>query len=335
MVKEVKGCDRVIEITLDGTECAVKFDAKYNGFDIRNKSGKDITVSLKSGAAKGDDGVITIGDGETFNYMHMMGLDTVYITGSGAVAVAAKNEAAANFKAVRRGGGKITEVTPESLGYAVGAKMFFDGIYNFGQKHTDNGAYWIDIVSNAVMRRYLADTGKLLLSDNHYVKETGVDSALRIPVYFNSDHFTTELFFEITSGNTSENDIINNFDHAGFGLFTENNAIQFGIFNNSSNAYQYINGGSYEQNTKYHIVATYNGENVIFYINGTIVGSEILALADYKKSTKIPYIGCVGGGGSYYSAGAYKFYRVAYYERALSQIEIINNYNSDIARFNV
>lgn len=335
MVKEVKGCNRVIEITLDGTECAVKFDAKYNGFDIRNKSGKDITVSLKSGAAKGDDGVITIGDGETFNYMHMMGLDTVYITGSGAVAVAAKNEAAANFKAVRRGGGKITEVTPGSLGYAVGAKMFFDGIYNFGQKHTDNGAYWIDIVSNAVMRRYLADTGKLLLSDNHYVKETGVDSALRIPVYFNSDHFTTELFFEITSGNTSENDIINNFDHAGFGLFTENNAIQFGIFNNSSNAYQYINGGSYEQNTKYHIVATYNGENVIFYINGTIVGSEILALADYKKSTKIPYIGCVGGGGSYYSAGAYKFYRVAYYERALSQIEIINNYNSDIARFNV
>lgn len=335
MVKEVKGCNRVIEITLDGTECAVKFDAKYNGFDIRNKSGKDITVSLKSGAAKGDDGVITIGDGETFNYMHMMGLDTVYITGSGAVAVAAKNEAAANFKAVQKGGGKITEVTPESLGYAVGAKMFFDGIYNFGQKHTDNGAYWIDIVSNAVMRRYLADTGKLLLSDNHYVKETGVDSALRIPVYFNSDHFTTELFFEITSGNTSENDIINNFDHAGFGLFTENNAIQFGIFNNSSNAYQYINGGSYEQNTKYHIVATYNGENVIFYINGTIVGSEILALADYKKSTKIPYIGCVGGGGSYYSAGAYKFYRVAYYERALSQIEIINNYNSDIARFNV
>ena len=335
MVKEVKGCNRVIEITLDGTECAVKFDAKYNGFDIRNKSGKDITVSLKSGAAKGDDGVITIGDGETFNYMHMMGLDTVYITGSGAVAVAAKNEAAANFKAVRRGGGEITEVTPESLGYAVGAKMFFDGIYNFGQKHTDNGAYWIDIVSNAVMRRYLADTGKLLLSDNHYVKETGADSALRIPVYFNSDHFTMELFFEITSGNTSENDIINNFDRAGFGLFTENNAIQFGIFNNSSNAYQYINCGSYEQNTKYQIVATYNGENVILYINGTMVGSEILALADYKKSTKIPYMGCVGGGGSYYSAGAYKFYRVAYYERALSQIEIINNYNSDIARFNV
>ena len=105
MIKEVKGCNRVIEITLDGTECAVKFDAKYNGFDIRNKSGKDITVSLKSGAAKGDDGVITIGDGETFNYMHMMGLDTVYITGYGAVAVAAKNEAAANFKAVQKGGG--------------------------------------------------------------------------------------------------------------------------------------------------------------------------------------------------------------------------------------
>lgn len=103
MVKEVKGCNRVIEITLDGTECAVKFDAKYNGFDIRNKSGKDITVSLKSGAAKGDDGVITIGDGETFNYMHMMGLDTVYITGSGAVAVAAKTRLRQILRRFRKG----------------------------------------------------------------------------------------------------------------------------------------------------------------------------------------------------------------------------------------
>ena len=317
----------------------VEFDRRYPFYGIRNDSSSAIQVStVNAECVEGADGVVTVAKDSSFiiaNCGDKFNGTMLYLNGNGTVTVVGQYSDSNRFKVAQKGGGEITEVTPGSLGYAVGAKMFFDGIYNFGQKHTDNGAYWIDIVSNAVMRRYLADTGKLLLSDNHYVKETGVDSALRIPVYFNSDHFTTELFFEITSGNTSENDIINNFDHAGFGLFTENNAIQFGIFNNSSNAYQYINGGSYEQNTKYHIVATYNGENVIFYINGTIVGSEILALADYKKSTKIPYMGCVGGGGSYYSAGAYKFYRVAYYERALSQIEIINNYNSDIARFNV
>ena len=313
----------------------VEFDRRYPFYGIRNDSSSAIQVStVNAECVEGADGVVTVAKDSSFTIANS-GSTILYLNGSGSATVVGQYDGGNRFKVAGKGGGEITEVTPEALGYAAGAKLFFDGIYNFGQKHTDNGAYWIDIVSNAVMRRYLADTGKLLLSDNHYVKETGADSALRIPINFNSDHFTTELFFEITSGNTSENDIINNFDRAGFGLFTENNTIQFGIFNNSSNAYQYINGGSYEQNTKYHIVATYNGENVILYINGTIVGSEILALADYKKSTKIPYMGCVGGGGSYYSAGAYKFYRVAYYERALSQIEIINNYNSDIARFNV
>ena len=329
---------REATVTLDGVT-TVTFDRRYPYFAVRNDSSAPVYIStVNADCTAGADGVVAVPkDGSVViaNCGDIFGDGVLHLSGSGAVTIMGQYDGGNRFKVAQKGGGEITEVTPESLGYAVGAKMFFDGIYNFGQKHTDNGAYWIDIVSNAVMRRYLADTGKLLLSDNHYVKETGVDSALRIPINFNSDHFTTELFFEITSDNTSENDIINNFDRAGFGLFTENNAIHFGIFNNSSNAYQYINGGSYEQNTKYHIVATYNGENVILYINGTMVGSGILALADYKKSTKIPYMGCVGGGGSYYSAGAYKFYRVAYYERALSQIEIINNYNSDIARFNV
>jgi hypothetical protein len=334
MEKIVKGGTRFTEVVLDGTECAVKFGSDYRGFEVHNKSGGDVLVSVERGAVSGDDGVITVADGESISYMHMRDIDTVYVTGTGTVQIAAKNDSAAVFKHSVKGG-EASAITPVKLGYATGSKLFFDGIYNYSQHHTANGAYWIDMINNAVMRRYAVDTGNTLINTNHYVKETGADSALRIPNTFDSDHFTIELFFEIIGGDTSENDIINNFNRAGFGLFTENNTIRFGIFNGTSNEYQYINGGSYEQNTKYHIVLTYNGENVIFYVNGTMVGSEILALADYKKSNVYPYIGCVGGGGSYYSAGAYKFYRVAYYERALSQIEILNNYNADIARFNV
>lgn len=100
---------REATVTLSGVT-TVTFDRRYPYFAVRNDSSAPVYISTvnancTAGAAKGDDGVITIGDGETFNYMHMMGLDTVYITGSGAVAVAAKNEAAANFKAVQKGGG--------------------------------------------------------------------------------------------------------------------------------------------------------------------------------------------------------------------------------------
>lgn len=328
MVKEVKGCNRVIEITLDGTECAVKFDAKYNGFDIRNKSGKDITVSLKSGAAKGDDGVITIGDGETFNYMHMMGLDTVYITGSGAVAVAAKNEAAANFKAVRRGG-ETVDITPTSLGYTPGAKMFYDGIYNFPPKHATNGNTWVDMVNSQTMSRY-TDGGSGLIASNHYIKQAGIATAMKIPDLIDYDRFTVELFVEITGGTTGENDIISNFDKAGFGIYTENGELNASIRSESSTSYLNI-ATAFTQNTPYGLAITYDGQAFKFYVNGALVGTK--TLSDYKKSTKNTYLGCLGAGDTNYAVGTYNFYRLAAYSRALTTAEIAKNYEKDVKRY--
>lgn len=330
MVKEVKGCNRVIEITLDGTECAVKFDAKYNGFDIRNKSGKDITVSLKSGAAKGDDGVITIGDGETFNYMHMMGLDTVYITGSGAVAVAAKNEAAANFKAVRRGGGETVDINPTSLGYAPGAKMFYDGIYNFPPKHATNGNTWVDMVNSQTMGRYTDGSGSGLIASNHYIKQAGIATAMKIPDLIDYDRFTVELFVEITGGTTGENDIISCFDKAGFGIYTENGQMNASIRSEASASYLNI-ATAFSQNTSYGLAITYDGQAFNFYVNGALVGTK--TLSDYKKSTKNTYLGCLGAGDTNYAVGAYNFYRLAAYSRALTAAEIAQNYEKDVKRY--
>lgn len=330
MIKEVKGCNRVIEITLDGTECAVKFDAKYNGFDIRNKSGKDITVSLKSGAAKGDDGVITIGDGETFNYMHMMGLDTVYITGSGAVAVAAKNEAAANFKAVQRGGGETVDITPTSLGYTPGAKMFYDGIYNFPPKHATNGNTWVDMVNSQTMGRYTDGSGNGLIASNHYIKQTGIATAMKIPDLIDYDRFTVELFVEITGGTTGENDIISCFDKAGFGIYTENGQMNASIRSETSASYLNI-ATAFSQNTPYGLGITYDGQAFKFYVNGALVGTK--TLSDYKKSTKNTYLGCLGAGDTNYAVGTYNFYRLAAYSRALTADEIAQNYEKDVKRY--
>ena len=323
---------RVKEITLESGENEIKFDRAYLGFEVKNNSGSDVIMSLIPGRVAGDDGVVTIPNGESYNYLHLEHRDTFYLTGSGSVTVAGTSAPGSNFNLGQKGGDG-TKITPEVLGYASGSELFFDGIYNFCQGHVDNGAYWLDMSSGAIMRRYLVDTGKALLSSDHYIKESGADSALRIPILFDDDNFTLETYLEITGGNTSENDIINNFDRAGFGVFTENNKLNFGIFNGTTGEYIYTAGVPYNNDTKYYVAVAYDGEVVNLYLNGELSESLNLTLADYKKSTKAPYIGCVGGGGTYYSQGAYNLYRVAYYNNALSQQQLNAHYAKDKERF--
>ena len=104
MEKIVSPGERVTTFTLDGTECAVKFATKYRVFCV--KSDSNVTVALASGKSAGDDGVMVCKAGESIMYPHMRQLDTVYITGSGSVAVYAGNEAVNPFKDGQKGGVK-------------------------------------------------------------------------------------------------------------------------------------------------------------------------------------------------------------------------------------
>lgn len=104
MEKTVKSGERIAAVALDGSECAVKFSSKYTGFEIKNNSGGDVIVSLEKGRSNGD-GVVTLGNGDVLNYMHGRKLDTVYLTGSGSVTVAAKNDGDPVFPVKGKGGG--------------------------------------------------------------------------------------------------------------------------------------------------------------------------------------------------------------------------------------
>ena len=95
---------RTAVFTLDGTECRLTFAQKYRGFDIENRSDGDILVSFRSGSVEGDDGTMTIPAGGSFNFMQMYESDTIYLTGTGKVAVAAKNDSNPNFKSSQGGG---------------------------------------------------------------------------------------------------------------------------------------------------------------------------------------------------------------------------------------
>lgn len=76
---------------------------------------------------------------------------------------------------------------------------------------------------------------------------------------------------------------------------------------------------------------TYDGQAFKFYVNGALVGTK--TLSDYKKSTKNTYLGCLGAGDTNYAVGAYNFYCLAAYSRALTAAEIAQNYEKDVKRY--
>lgn len=106
MEKIVTKGKHITSVELDGTECAVVFSSKFKAFEIKNNSSKEVIVSLEQGVSDGD-GVIVLGSGESLNYIHPRYYmsDTIYLTGTGNVLVAAKNDGTLVFPVKRKGGG--------------------------------------------------------------------------------------------------------------------------------------------------------------------------------------------------------------------------------------
>ena len=308
----------------------VEFDRRYPFYGIRNDSSSAIQVStVNAECVEGADGVVTVAKDSSFVIANCGGT-MLYLNGNGTVTVVGQYSDSNRFKVAQKGGGETVDITPTSLGYTPGAKMFYDGIYNFPPKHATNGNTWVDMVNSQTMSRYTDGSGSGLIASNHYIKQAGIATAMKIPDLIDYDHFTVELFVEITGGTTGENDMISCYDKAGFGIYTENGQMIASIRSESSGNYLNI-ATAFTQNTPYGLAITYDGQAFNFYVNGALVGTK--TLSDYKKSTKNTYLGCLGAGDTNYAVGAYNFYRLAAYSRALTAVEIAQNYEKDVKRY--
>ena len=312
----------------------VEFDRRYPFYGIRNDSSSAIQVStVNAECVEGADGVVTIAKDSSFviaNCGDKFNGTMLYLNGNGTVTVVGQYSDSNRFKVAQKGGGETVDITPTSLGYTPRAKMFYDGIYNFPPKHATNGNTWVDMVNSQTMSRYTDGSGSGLIASNHYIKQAGIATAMKIPDLIDYDHFTVELFVEITGGTTGENDMISCYDKAGFGIYTENGQMIASIRSESSGNYLNI-ATAFTQNTPYGLAITYDGQAFNFYVNGALVGTK--TLSDYKKSTKNTYLGCLGAGDTNYAVGAYNFYRLAAYSRALTAVEIAQNYEKDVKRY--
>lgn len=292
---------------------------------------KDAQVMLDGNVdPETDSNYLTIAAGDAIRIPIRSGQNKFYLKGPSTFSIILTDDGASPFKSQSKGGGETADITPTSLGYTPGAKMFYDGIYNFPPKHATNGNTWVDMVNSQTMSRYTDGSGSGLIASNHYIKQAGIATAMKIPDLIDYDRFTVELFVEITGGTTGENDIISCFDKAGFGIYTENGQLNASIRSESSSSYLNI-ATAFTQNTPYGLAITYDGEAFKFYVNGALVGTK--TLSDYKKSTKNTYLGCLGAGDTNFTAGAYNFYRLAAYSKALTAAEIAQNYDKDVKRY--
>lgn len=311
---------------------AATFDRRYPFCAIRNDSSNPVYVSTANDKCiSGMDGVVAVAAGGSFvieNGIADTKTTTVFFRGNGPVTVIGQYDSNNRFK-IQLKGGETKEITPESLGYVSGAKLFFDGYYNYVSKHADNGVAWVDMVGCNVMNRNSANSYADLIGTDHYIKQSGATSALHIPDKLEYDNFTAELFAEITGGNTDENDILANFQSSGFGILTEKGKIKACMYAQSS--YHYTEGFTYSQNTKYLMTITYNGQTLSQYVNGELVETLDIPLENYKKPVVDTYLGSSGSGGDAY--GTYNFYRFAIYDKALTAAEVMANYNTDVLRF--
>ena len=251
----------------------------------------------------------------------------VYILGAGKVEIHNTDSKFCPFRSIHVSGGGNKIITPESLGYADNAAMFFDGIYNFPNKHVDNNYGWVDIANDNIMiRNNLSGS----VYDDHYDKLSGTDSILIAPA-ITYDNFTVEIVFDIMSVPTNECDMASNFNTSGFGIYTYNNILKAIIHNGS--AYVGVTLSSFNTETKYVAQLVYDGNVFRVYINGVDIGAVEVSLENYNKSTEPFMLGGLRTGS--YSDGAYNFYRFAAYDKVLTDAQLTQNYNTDAARFNL
>ena len=251
----------------------------------------------------------------------------VYILGAGKVEIHNTDSKFCPFRSIHVSGGGNKIITPESLGYADVAAMFFDGIYNFPNKHVDNNYGWVDIANDNIMiRNNLSGS----VYDDHYDKLSGTDSILIAPA-ITYDNFTVEIVFDIISVPTDECDMASNFNTSGFGIYTYNNILKAVIHNGS--AYVGATLSSFNIGTKYVAQLVYDGNVFRVYINGVDIGAVEVSLENYNKSTEPFMLGGLRTGS--YSDGAYNFYRFTAYDKVLTEAQLTQNYNTDATRFNL
>lgn len=165
MEKIVKSGLRDCTVTLDGSECSVKFDSCFRVFAVRNDSAADVFISKASGIVPDADGVMCVKSGASAVFAHMdIYADTVYLLGTGKVQVHAQNDTANPFNfAPTFDGGVQASGNPIQMDNLQGGVPFSEIVVS-GKNLYDN---------SIIVGMIASSTGEMITTTSKYLSTNG------------------------------------------------------------------------------------------------------------------------------------------------------------------
>ena len=227
-----------------------------------------------------------------------------------------------NYTITSDTGGTTISATNEYI--TDGQQVRLDGI-----NHGSDDSTWTDLSGNNIN----GTTNNGIWGDK-YLEFNGSSTWVNLG-QMNSDYKTLEATFSTDVVPTSEVDIISNYQSGGSGIDMNSEGYILGEFYVNGSYYNVASTEKVEIGKIYHVITTYDGRNIVLYINGEKVGttsvsgvigsplnSTVMALGTNPNASAS--VDCFLDG---------KIYGVAVYNRALTEDEIITNYNVSYSRY--
>ena len=229
-------------------------------------------------------------------------------------------------------GKRINAYTDVNNGYiSDGLVLWYDGYANTGTTRNHTTTTWKDLSgsnNNGTL------TGGTWYKD--YLYFDGTDDYVNTNYKPSYDKYTLEaiVYPELTS--SSDQEIFNSHNGGGIGLIYNDNYFKFSGYVGGYTELKTIN--KYSTNNKYHLVTTYDGNNVKLYVNGKLENED----TDHGVITSgnVPiFIGAnpnssgTGADAGYFLKG--RIFNALIYNKVLTSDEILHNYIQDKQKFNL
>lgn len=213
-----------------------------------------------------------------------------------------------------------------------GLVLHYDAINNTGEGHSDTTTIWKDLSGNnndGTMYNVLwGENGAVFNGDNSWVNCGAIES----------DYITICATFDVNSvTNINNQNIIGNWNSGGYGFCILRDGGVEGSFH-VNGTYDIAQSDFAVSNGKvYNVVASYDGNNIILYVNGLMVdNNQVTGTIKRTSPTTVTALGTdpnENEASNNFLNG--KIYSAAVYNRALTVDEVRQNYEIDKERYGI
>ncbi|HBC84674.1 MAG TPA: hypothetical protein DCZ30_04475, partial [Clostridiales bacterium] len=214
-----------------------------------------------------------------------------------------------------------TIINTESMYVTDGLVTRLDGVNNNGGRHSTIITTWKDLSNNG--KNGTITDGRW---GENYLQFNGTSSWVNLGV-INSDYQTIEATFSPNVVPTSSQNIIGNWESSGGGIYIDSNRRIIANYYIEGAYRSIISKVKVVANQKYHVAVTYDGTNLILYVNGVEQGR--IAISGIIKSANNSTVMALGtnpngttAGGDYFNG---KIYTAAVYNKALTAEQVKKN----------